>query len=126
MKPRYSSRVELLALALVLATAALLGAIRVAPVMAQATTGTITGTVVDVNGSVIPDATVVAKYQETGVSSPAYKATKDGVFVIPNLGPGRYTVSVESQNFKRGVYTDLEVRLGQTTALAANLQPGGV
>jgi len=126
MKPRYSSRVELLALALVLAAAALLGAIRTAPVMAQATTGTITGTTVDSAAAAIPDATVVAKNQETGVSSPAYKSTKEGVFVIPNLSPGKYTVTVESQNFKRAVYTDLEVRLGTTTALTATLQPGGV
>src|SRR5262245_12181621 len=126
MKPRYSSRVELLALTLVLAAATIMGAILSAAVMAQATTGTIKGTIVDQNGAVIPEAAVVAKNQDTGVSSPTYKSTKDGVFVIPNLIPGRYAVTVESTNFKRSVYTDVEVRLGQDTSLVASLQPGGV
>jgi hypothetical protein len=126
MKPRFSSGVKLLALVLVLAAAALLGAIRIAPVMAQATTGTIRGTIVDQNGAVIPEANVVAKNQDTGVSSAPFKSTKEGVFVIPNLNPGKYTVSVESQSFKRSVYTDVEVRLGQDTILSATMQPGGV
>src|SRR6266540_2769225 len=126
MKPRYSSRVELLALALVLATVALLGAIRSAPVMAQATTGNLKGTVEDQSGAVIPEASITAKNQETGVSTAPYRSTKDGVFVIPNLKPGKYTVTVESQNFKRGVYTDVEIRLGQDTVLSASMQPGGV
>lgn len=126
MKPRYSGRVELLALALVLAATAFMRAIPSAPVMAQATTGTVKGTVVDQNGAVIPEAIIVAKNQDTGVSTPPFKSTKDGVFAITNLNPGKYTVSVESQSFKRGVYTDVEVRLGQDTTLATNLQPGGV
>jgi outer membrane receptor protein involved in Fe transport len=126
MKPRYSSRVELLALALVLAAAALLGAIRTAPVMAQATKGNLKGTVVDQNGAVIPEASITAKNQDTGVSTAPYRSTKDGVFAIPNLSPGTYTVTIESQNFKRAVYTDVKIQLGEDTVLSANLQPGGV
>jgi len=126
MKPRYSSRVELLALALVLAAAALLGAIRTAPVMAQATTGNLKGTVEDQSGAVILSASITAKNQDTGVSTAPYRSTKDGVFVVPNLSPGKYTVTIESQNFKRAVYTDVEIRLGQDTVLSASLQPGGV
>ena len=126
MKPRYSSRIELLALALVLAAVALLGAIRSAPVMAQATTGNLKGTVEDPKGDVIPEASITAKNQDTGVSTAPYRSTKDGVFVIPNLKPGMYTVTVESSNFKRAVYTGVEIRLGQDTVLSASMQPGGV
>ena len=126
MKPRYSSRVELLALALVLAAAALLGAIRIAPVMAQTTTGNLKGTVEDQSGAVILNASITAKNQDTGVSTAPYRSNKDGVFAVPNLSPGRYTVTIESQNFKRAVYTDVEIRLGQDTVLSASMQPGGV
>src|SRR5215813_12940223 len=126
MKPRYSRRVELLALALVLAAVTLLGAIRTAPVMAQATTGNLKGTVEDQSGAVILSASITAKNQDTGVSTAPYRSTKDGVFVVPNLSPGKYTVTIESQNFKRAVYTDVEIRLGQDTVLSASLQPGGV
>src|SRR5262245_4295026 len=115
MKPRYSSRVELLALALVLAAAALLGAIRIAPVMAQTTTGNRKGSVEDQSGAVILNASITAKNQHPGVSTAPYSANKDGVFAVPNLSPGRYTVTIESQNFKRAVYTDVEIRLGQDT-----------
>ncbi|HXG63491.1 MAG TPA: carboxypeptidase regulatory-like domain-containing protein, partial [Blastocatellia bacterium] len=96
------------------------------PAMAQATTGSIRGTVTDESGAVIADATVVAKNQATGVSSAPFKSTGDGVYTIPNLIPGAYTLTVEAPNFKRGVYTDIEVKLGQDIVIDATLQPGGV
>ncbi|MCI0388592.1 MAG: carboxypeptidase-like regulatory domain-containing protein [Acidobacteria bacterium] len=52
-------------------------------------------------GAVLPDAKITAKNQATGLERPAFKTTKDGVFVVPNLSPGIYTVTIESPNFKR-------------------------
>jgi len=97
-----------------------------APVaMAQATTGSIKGTVTDQNGGVVGGATVVAKNQATGVTSPAYKTTGDGLYAIQSLIPGKYTVTVEASNFKRQVLTDIDVRLGLDSVIDATLQPGG-
>jgi hypothetical protein len=95
------------------------------PAMAQATTGSIRGTVLDQANAVVPDAIVKAKNQNTGVESAAFKSSGDGVYNIPNLQPGTYTLTVESPNFKRGVYTDIEVRLGQDATIDVTLQPGG-
>src|SRR5262245_40590577 len=61
---------------------------------------TITGTVKDTSGAVLPGATVT-------VANPAQAVTQttltnsDGVFVFPQLPPGTYTVSVELSGFKK-------------------------
>ncbi|MEW6210840.1 MAG: carboxypeptidase regulatory-like domain-containing protein [Acidobacteriota bacterium] len=96
------------------------------PVLAQATTGSIRGVISDQTGAVISGATVVAKNQATGVETPAFKSTSDGVYNIPNLIPGKYTLTVESSSFKRGVFTDIDVKLGQEVTVDVSLQPGGV
>jgi outer membrane receptor protein involved in Fe transport len=94
--------------------------------LAQATGGGIKGLVTDQAGAVVQSATVVAKNQETGVQSPAYKSSSDGLYVIHSLIPGKYTLTVESPNFKKAVYTDIDVRLGIDSVIDVALQPGGV
>src|SRR5215471_15412099 len=93
--------------------------------LAQATTGSIRGVATDQTGAVVPDATVVAKNQETGVTSPVNKTTSDGVYNISNLIPGKYTLTVEAPNFKRAVFTDIDVKVGEPVTIDAALQPGG-
>src|SRR5438477_7764328 len=63
------------------------------PAFGQAITGTLRGTVTDPNGGVISGATVTAKHQGTGVSFPT-TSNGEGLYVIPNLPPGNYTVTV--------------------------------
>ena len=41
----------------------------------------------DATGAVIAEASVTAKNQATGVESPAFKTTSEGLFIIPNLFP---------------------------------------
>ena len=66
------------------------------PALAQATTGQIGGTVNDQTGAVVPNAIVVAKNQATGVETPQFKTTNEGIYNIPNLNPGTYTLTVEA------------------------------
>ncbi len=96
------------------------------PALAQATTGNIGGTVNDQTGAVVPNAIVVAKNQATGVETSQFKTTNEGIYNISNLNPGTYTITVESSNFKRAVYTDITVRLGETTTIDVVLETGGV
>src|SRR6266568_1337539 len=63
------------------------------PAMAQATTGTLKGTVVDPNGGIITGATVTTKNDTTGVEK-QFTTGGDGLFVITDLLPGKYTVKV--------------------------------
>ncbi len=96
------------------------------PVLAQGTTGSIRGAVTDQTGAVVPGATVVAKNQATGVETAPYKSTGDGIYNISNLNPGTYTITVEAANFKRAVFTDIPVGVGQEVTIDAALQPGGL
>jgi hypothetical protein len=66
------------------------------------TTQTLSGTVVDTSGAVIPGADVAAKHNATGVASNAV-TNGDGLFSIPSLPIGTYTVTVTLQGFKTAV-----------------------
>src|SRR5688572_24534736 len=63
------------------------------PVMAQATTGTLKGIVVDPNGAAVAGASVTVKNEATNVEQ-VTNATGDGIFTVTNLPPGKYTVTV--------------------------------
>jgi outer membrane receptor protein involved in Fe transport len=89
------------------------------------TTGSIEGTVVDVNGAAVPGV-------EVTVTSPnlirAQSATTDdeGVYRIPNLPPGRYNVVIESaKGFGRAEQANVEVNLSRTSSVAITLRPQG-
>src|SRR5437667_6889842 len=83
--------------------------------MGQATTGRLTGNVVDPNGGVVAGATVTAKNQATGVQAPSTTTSGEGTFVIADLLPGKYTVSVEGSGFKKQEVTDVTLKLGEIT-----------
>src|SRR4051794_39207889 len=62
-------------------------------------TGTLTGTVVDAQGSAVPGATITA----TDAATTAVRtvvSNENGLFRIAGLDPGRYTVKVELTSFK--------------------------
>ena len=71
-------------------------------VFAQTTFATITGTVTDATGAVIPNVTVAAKNVATGIETSA--ASNDaGIYTIAQLLPGDYTVRARGQGFKEFV-----------------------
>jgi hypothetical protein len=59
------------------------------------TTATITGTVGDSSGAVVPGAAVTL-IQEDTKDKHVLKTQGDGTFVIPDVFPGRYTIQVEA------------------------------
>ena len=69
------------------------------PAAAQSA-GSITGTVKDSSGAVLPGATVTVASAAIGVTQTVTSDTR-GVFVALQLPPGTYTLSVEMQGFKR-------------------------
>jgi outer membrane receptor protein involved in Fe transport len=95
-------------------------------VMAQATTGTLKGTVTDAQGGVIAGATVTVKNEATGTSSPPITTTGEGVFEAAALQPGNYIVTVEAPNFKRAVSTGVVVKIGIVNPLTVVLEAGQV
>jgi len=70
-----------------------------APAHAQATRGTILGTVTDQSGAAMPGVTVVATETRTNVSHDTV-TNETGNFTFPNISDGVYNVKAELQGFK--------------------------
>ena len=88
----------------------------------QAETGTITGTVTDRSGAVVPGAKITVKSTASGYTRTA-SASGTGNFAIPSLQPGRYEVRVESAGF--GAFTrQVEVTVGSRVTVNPALTAG--
>src|ERR1041385_3818930 len=94
-------------------------------VLAQetSTTGSISGVVLDSNGSVVPGAAV----KVTGALGERTTTTTDqGYFEVQGLVPGSYTVRVEKSGFKSGEVTNVIVLVGKATSTRIALQVGDI
>jgi hypothetical protein len=91
---------------------------------AQQPTGSIEGTVTDVNGAVIPGAKVTITEKATGRQIPV-TTNNDGVFQARALLPGEYTVRIEHSGFSSELQENVTLRVGQSVNVSASLKPGG-
>ena len=116
---------QLLSKSLRVILCALFAGLLAASALAQvaATNGSISGTVTDNTGAVVPDATVT-------VSNPSKNFTRDtktdsgGEFAVRELPPGTYTLTINKQGFKKAEYPDVQVNVGTTAQLRATLSVG--
>src|SRR5262245_736621 len=69
-------------------------------VEAQSVTGRISGTVRDASKAIIPGAAVTVTNEATQIARTA-QTDEEGFYVVTNLPPGSYTVSVERAGFKK-------------------------
>ncbi|MET0645017.1 MAG: TonB-dependent receptor [Pyrinomonadaceae bacterium] len=89
------------------------------------TTGSIEGTVVDVNGAAIPGITVAVAGPNL-IRAQTATTNDEGYFNIPQIPPGRYTITVESaKGFARFEQTDVEVNLTRRSTFSVTLRPAG-
>jgi outer membrane receptor protein involved in Fe transport len=105
-----------------LAVCLMLGAVSVS---AQETTGSLRGTVTDVNGAVVSGATVTLTNDATGAQQ-TKQTSGDGIFEFSKLAPGSYTVTIEASGFKRALNKEVSVKLGIVNSLDTKLEPGAV
>src|SRR5256884_2416931 len=89
-------------------------------------TGAITGTVQDPSGAVVAGAEVRIVNQDTGVLTRATKTDGNGSFTATLLPVGTYTLSVTSPGFQEAKFTDIAVRITETTRMEAKLRPVAV
>ena len=68
--------------------------------LAQITTGTVTGRVIDPSGAVVPNASVILISETRGTRSATLATNSDGDYVFPNVTADRYTVEVTAAAFK--------------------------
>ena len=106
-----------------LAGALLLLAFAAAPTGAQETRGAITGTISDKSAAVLPGVTVTGTNVDTGVVTNAV-TNAEGIYLLPFLPPGRYTVSAELMGFKKHVREGIEVRIANRLTLDLALEVG--
>src|SRR5438046_2067522 len=85
--------------------------------------GAITGRVSDKSGGVLPGVTVTATNVATNVSSTTV-TTGEGLFTIPYLTAGTYTVAAELSGFKKSLREGIDVRVGDRLVLDLSLEVG--
>ena len=96
-----------------------------AAAFSQTSNGVIRGIVSDSSGAVIGGAKVIATAAATGVE---YSSTSNdaGLYNIPGLPAGAYTLTVERAGFRKYVRTGLTIATGETLALDVTLEVGDI
>ncbi len=119
MKDRYVSCVRFLVLAMLL----ILGS---TPAFAQGSSASsLSGSVVDADGGVIPGATVTVKNNATGVVIEAV-TNSTGQFSFPGLNAGTYTVTVSLTGFKTFVANEVRLISSTPGSIVAKLEVGAL
>ena len=102
----------------------LVGIFLITPATAQ-TTATISGSVRDGTGALIPGASVMAKNVETGITRTAM-SDEQGRYQLLNLNVGRYEIEVSLSGFQTAVRSGIVLAVGDQTVVNFTLQVGQV
>ena len=105
-------RLFVLVMALVLVSAQAFG---------QSTYATVSGTVSDKSGAILPGVSMTATNTATGVVTTVL-SNEAGAFNIPSLLPGPYTISAELTGFQKANYTNVTLGNAQQVRLNFTLQ----
>lgn len=90
---------------------------------AQESRGTITGTVADPNGALVPAATVTVQNVGTNVSA-TVTTNDEGSYTFPLLEPGKYKLSATLTGFKTAVRDNVQLNVGDRLAVDFQLEIG--
>ena len=109
-------------LGLFLALAALLG-LACVPASAQLVSGNLTGNVLDATGASVPNATVIAHNDATGIDTTT-TSTSAGEYHFYNLPAGTYSVSATAKGFSKAELRNVAISLNVTSTANITLQVG--
>ena len=106
----------------VLGTMILLGCSIPALSQVSATLAQLNGAVRDANGAVIAGASLTLREVDTNRS---YSSTsnEDGLYIIPNLPPGKYELTASYTGFAKSTSTGIVLTVGQIATLTVTLNP---
>ena len=90
---------------------------------AQISGATLSGTVTDPSGGVVPQATILLKNIATSIQR-ANTTNSAGFYVSPNILPGTYEVRAEAKGFSSEVQTNIKLTVGEQQVLNFSLQVG--
>ena len=97
-----------------------------APAWAQmSTTATISGTVTDASGAVVPQASLTLINEASGVRITT-ESNNDGSFVVPGLMVGTYTVTVTKQGFQTSTEKGIALHPASVTPVNMVLKVGAL
>jgi len=92
---------------------------------AQGVQATLKGRVTDSSGAVVPNAKIEVKNSGTNVVLDTVSDSA-GLYAMPFLNPGTYSVSVEASGFKKFVHENLVLSVGDTKDVDIALEVGAV
>jgi hypothetical protein len=95
------------------------------PGFAQSESATVSGRVTDSQERVVPQAQIQLVSVDTNVASTT-KTNSDGLFVIPNVRPGKYRMLVVKDGFKEIVKTGLTLNVQDSVVENFSLQVGSI
>jgi len=90
---------------------------------AQVTGGTISGTVVDTTGRLIPNCSIVITNTATGITHNV-TTNSDGFYTVPNLQAGSYDLSFTAPGFRTEARKGLTLTVGASVVADLTLQIG--
>lgn len=93
--------------------------------LAQVEQATITGTVTDQSGAVVPRARVTVTNVETGIPSET-QTNAEGRYTLPYLHPGQYEVGVEKEGFNKSRTAGVNLTVGLTGTINVVLSTGSL
>ena len=92
---------------------------------AQVAGATLSGTVTDSSGAILPQATVSVRNVSTDITRNT-TTSSSGLYSIPNLLPGTYDVKASAQGFSTHVATGVVLTVGAQQVLDITLQVGQI
>src|SRR5256886_14333952 len=113
MMNRFANGVKL---TLVLVLALAITGIWVSPAIAQVSTGSASGNLVDAQGAVVPNASVKFTNRANNQVLIA-ESDNTGIFHLGQLQPGTYRVEIAKQGFKKIVFDNVDVAVGADRGL---------
>ncbi|MEK7407825.1 MAG: carboxypeptidase regulatory-like domain-containing protein [Acidobacteriota bacterium] len=93
--------------------------------LAQGSRGSISGTIKDGSGAVVPGVIITVTNEATGSGLKAESAA-DGAYLAPQLIPGDYTVSAQAAGFKRTEVKGVKVDVGTAVTQDVTLEVGEI
>jgi len=105
--------------------AAFLSLVVCGSLLAQSDTAQISGFVKDPTGSVVPNATVTVTNEATGLERKT-QTNETGYYVVSNLPPGSYTVTVEATGFKKFIRSQNRLEPNLPRTVDVTLEVGAV
>ena len=91
----------------------------------QSSNSTVSGSVSDASGALIPGVTITATNTQTGIVTTVL-SNESGVYNFASLQPGVYSLSAELPGFQTRTYSAVQLGLSQQIRLNFTLQVGGV